>query len=380
MWTTGEKVPILDLKKQHQALGDEIKEAIQRVITSSQFIQGEEVLKFSSELSDFLGGPEVIPCANGTDALQMAYMALDIQPGDEIIVPSFNYVAAVEAACLLKIKPVFADCDPNTFSIDSGQIEKLISAKTKAIVVVHLFGQGCEMEAIMAISEKYQIPIIEDNAQSIGSVCQASGLVGKQLGNIGKIGTTSFFPSKNLGCMGDGGAVFCQEPELAEKIKMLANHGQKVRYRYEMVGINSRLDAIQAAILRVKLPHLNTFIQGRQRAAKRYRDLLSGIEQVVCPLENKKSTHVYHQFTLTLSDLDTRNGLQEWLAENGIQSIIYYPKPLHLQPGYHHLHNTTNPLPNSEWASQRVLSIPIYPEIEESAQERVAECIRQFFT
>lgn len=379
-WKAGQHIQMLDLKHQHQMLQPALDEAIRRVVQSGTYIQGEEVIKFSQELSDFMGGIYVIPCGNGTDALQLAFMGLDLQPGDEIIVPSFNYVAAVEAAVLLGLVPVFAECHPETFCINPASVESCIGPKTRAIVAVHLFGQGCDMEALMAISEKNGLFLIEDNAQSIGAVSKSEPYFGQKLGTIGTVGTSSFFPSKNLGCMGDGGVVFCQDAGLAEKIRMKANHGQKVRYRYEQIGINSRLDALQAAILRIKLPHLERFAELRNQVAQRYFQWLQPISEIICPELGKDSNHVFHQFTIKLKDMETRNALQAYLAEFDIQSIIYYPVPIHLQPAYRKFHQArpTN-LKVSESLSHQVLSLPIYPELEEETQKVVCDTIRHFF-
>lgn len=378
-WTTKQKIQMVDLKAQHDALSSELNEAIQSVISSSQFIQGEEVIQFSLELSALLGGTEVIPCGNGTDALQLAYMALDLQPGDEVIIPSFNYVAAAEAACLLKLKPVLAEISTDNFCLDPNHVKKLIGPKTKAIVAVHLFGQSCEMEKLIDLSVQNNLALIEDNAQSMGAISREKGYFGKALGTIGTIGTTSFFPSKNLGGMGDGGAVFCTDSTLANKIKMLANHGQRVRYRYETIGINSRLDAIQAAILRVKLPHLATFNEKRLQVANRYDQILKDHPEIQLPIQSGFSNHVFHQFTIQLKDKETRNELQAWLAEWGIQSIIYYPIPLHLQPAYKFLNQSEGSFPISESKSATVLSLPIYPEMDEETQEAICSCILRFF-
>lgn len=378
-WTLKKKIQMVDLKAQHDELSSELTQAIQSVVNSSQYINGEEVIQFSSELSSFLGGAEVIPCGNGTDALQLAYMALELQPGDEVIIPSFNYVAAAEAACLLKLKPVFAEISNDHFCIDPKSVEKLINSKTKAIVAVHLFGQGCDLESLTSISNQYGLVLIEDNAQSIGAVSQQKSTFGKPLGTIGGVGITSFFPSKNLGAMGDGGAVFCSDPELADQIRMMANHGQRVRYRYEKIGINSRLDAIQAAILRIKLPWLGSFNERRLEVANRYDAWLGNHPGIRIPERNSFSNHVFHQYTIQLKDKDTRNELQAWLAEWGIQSIIYYPIPLHLQPAYKYLNYSEGSFPISELKSSIVLSLPIYPEMTFETQEAVCECILRFF-
>lgn len=378
-WTTKQKIQMVDLKAQHDALSSEINEAIQSVISSSQFIQGEEVIQFSLELSAYLGGTEVIPCGNGTDALQLAYMALDLQPNDEVIIPSFNYVAAAEAACLLKLKPVFAEISTDNFCLDPTQVKKLIGPKTKAMVAVHLFGQSCEMEKLVDLAAQFNLALIEDNAQSIGAVSLEKKFFGKALGTIGTIGTTSFFPSKNLGAIGDGGAVFCSDSSLANKIKMMANHGQQVRYRYEKIGINSRLDAIQAAVLRAKLPYLPTFCEKRLQIANQYCQILKNHPEIQLPIRSGFSNHVFHQFTIQLKDKETRNELQSWLAEWGIQSIIYYPIPLHLQPAYRFLNQSEGSFPISERKSATVLSLPIYPEMDAETHEAICNSILRFF-
>jgi UDP-2-acetamido-2-deoxy-ribo-hexuluronate aminotransferase len=338
---------------------------------AGNFIQGKEVQDFASALSEYTGSAFTIPCANGTDALQLAYMALDLKPGDEILVPSFNYVAAAEAAVLLGIHPVFCDVEQGSFNLDPTKLEEKIGPKTKAIVAVHLFGQGCALEQLMAICNRHGLYLIEDNAQAIGAEMSSGTYAGKKLGTIGTIGTTSFFPSKNLGAMGDGGAVFCQDASLAAKIKMAANHGQRVKYQYETIGVNSRLDTIQAAILQVKLRHLPAFTAARQEAANVYDILLADLPGVLLPERVGYSSHVFHQYTLTFLEPLVRDKVKEGLEKRGIQSMIYYPKPLHLHSAYLRFSPELWALPVSEWLSQRVLSLPMHTELSREIQERI---------
>jgi dTDP-4-amino-4,6-dideoxygalactose transaminase len=362
---TSKTIQIVDLQSQYTRLKSEIDWAIQEVLNESNFINGKQVSLFAQELSAYLGSAFTIPCANGTDALQLAYMALDLKQGDEIILPAFNYVATAEAACLLGLIPVFADVDPLSFNLDPVSVETKITVKTKAVVAVHLFGQGCEMEALLGICRKHNLFLIEDNAQAIGAEITEGQLKGKKLGAIGDIGTTSFFPSKNLGCMGDGGAVFCQEASLAERIKMLANHGQKLKYQYETIGINSRLDTIQAAILRVKLRHLDSFSKTRQDTAGLYSELLSEKSGIRTPSVSGFSTHVFHQYTIRFEDKEKRDQVKELLGNEGIQTMIYYPQSLHLQKAYLTLGNQPGDFPVSEQLSGQVLSLPMHSEMTE---------------
>lgn len=356
-------VPIVDLQGQYFRLKNEIDAAVSEVLAEGNFINGKQVSQFSDELSAWMGSRFTIPCANGTDALQLAYMALALQPGDEVIVPAFNYVAAAEAARLLGLTVVFADVDPYSFNLQPDGLESKITPKTKAIVAVHLFGQGCDLDALSGICRKHQIYLIEDNAQAIGAEMTEGRFKGKKLGTIGDIGTTSFFPSKNLGCMGDGGALFCQDEELAIRIKMMANHGQKTKYQYDYVGINSRLDTIQAAVLRAKLPHLNSFIQTRQKAALEYNRILSakGIET---PATLPFSTHVFHQYTIKLENEIVRNRVKKELQDEGIQSMIYYPTSLHQQKAYSGKSEVEGLFPESEKLSRQVLSLPMHSELD----------------
>jgi UDP-2-acetamido-2-deoxy-ribo-hexuluronate aminotransferase len=373
--TTIKPIPIVDLQGQYHRLKSEIDPAIQEVLTDGNFINGKQVSLFADELSKYTGSLFTIPCANGTDALQLAYMALDLQPGDEIIIPAFNYVAAAEAARLLGLNVVFSDVDSVSFNIDPSAIESKITTATKAVVAVHLFGQGCDMEAITSICEKHNLFLIEDNAQAIGAEITQGKFAGMKLGTIGRIGTTSFFPSKNLGCMGDGGALFCQDEELASRIKMIANHGQKVKYKYEFVGINSRLDTIQAAILRVKLNHLDEFTTARQNAAAAYTRILKERVGITTPAISQFSTHVFHQYTIRFENLETRNQVKARLQENDIQSMIYYPSSLHLQKAYAGTHLPAGSFPVSESLCERVLSLPMHSEMTNELVEFICSKI-----
>jgi dTDP-4-amino-4,6-dideoxygalactose transaminase len=368
-------IQIVDLQSQYQRLKSEIDPAVHEVLTDGNFINGKQVAQFADELSAYTGSRFTIPCANGTDALQLAYMALDLKAGDEIIIPAFNYVAAAEAACLLGLSVVFTDVDPMSFNIDPAAIESKITPATKAIVAVHLFGQGCEMEAIFSICEKYNLFLIEDNAQAIGAEMTQGKFAGKKLGTIGHIGTTSFFPSKNLGCMGDGGALFCQDEVLAARIKMMANHGQKVKYHYDYVGINSRLDTIQAAILRVKLGHLDEFTKARQNAASAYTGILNKKNGITPPAISTFSTHVFHQYTILFENNETRNRVKTQLQEAGIQSMIYYPSSLHLQRAYAGTYLPEGSFPVSENLCRRVLSLPMHSEMTNELVEFICSNI-----
>jgi dTDP-4-amino-4,6-dideoxygalactose transaminase len=319
----------------------------------------------------------VIPCANGTDALQIAMMALDLQPGDEVITPSFTYVATTEVIALLKLKPVFVEVDPKTFCIDPEAIKKAITPKTKAIVPVHLYGQSCQMEEIMNIANDHNLFVIEDNAQAIGSDFTFKDGTTKKTGSIGHISCTSFFPSKNLGCYGDGGAVCTNDDELATKIKMIANHGQKERYYHEIVGCNSRLDALQAAILNVKLPLLDDYINSRRKAADFYDNAFKGNEKITVPYRAPYSKHVFHQYTLILEDVD-RNGLVAFLAENNIPAMIYYPVPAHKQNMFAKFGGSDYELEKTDWLTHRVVSLPMHTELDEEQQTYITQKVLEY--
>jgi dTDP-4-amino-4,6-dideoxygalactose transaminase len=343
-------------------------------MNTAAFIGGPAVSRFQEELETYLGVKHVIPCANGTDSLQIAMMALGLKPGDEVITPSFTYIATTEVIALLGLTPVFADVDPKTFCMDAAKIEAAITAKTKAIVPVHLYGQAADMDAIMEIADKHGLFVIEDNAQAIGSdYYSASGKVSK-VGTIGHIGSTSFFPSKNLGCFGDGGALFTNDTRLAEKLRMVANHGQREKYSHEVIGCNSRLDTIQAAVLRIKLPHLDEYIAARRAVADYYDRVLGASERITVPFRDAKSRHVFHQYTVQLEGAD-RDGLQEYLAEHGIPSMIYYPKPAHKQGMFESFGLGDLDLPVTEALTHKVISFPIHTEMDEEQLAYICERI-----
>jgi len=367
---------MVDLQGQYQTIKTEIDLAIQEVITNAQFINGPQVVAFEQELAHFLDVNHVISCANGTDALQIALMALDVSPGDEIITPSFTYIATTEVIALLGLTPVFVEVDPHTFCIDETQIEKAITSRTKAIVPVHLYGQAANMDAIMAIAHKYAIAVIEDNAQAIGCDYRHSNGKRSKTGTIGTIGCTSFFPSKNLGCYGDGGAMCTNDEHLATKLRMIANHGQSQRYYHDIVGCNSRLDSIQAAVLRVKLRHLDRYNSKRRVVADYYDKFFSSFDQINTPYRNDFSQHVFHQYTLLVEE-QSRDKLHEHLSRHKIPSMIYYPIPSHRQKMFHGSHPTD--LPTTDWLTKRVISLPIHTEMETQQLEFICQCIAEFF-
>jgi len=362
------KYPMVDLKGQYEKIKTEIDAAVLDVIESTKYINGPEVSAFADHLSEYLGGPFVVPCANGTDALQIALMALDCQPGDEIIVPVHTYVATAEVIALLNLVPVFVEVDQTTFNIDVDQIEDLITEKTKAIVPVHLYGQVADMEPLMKIALEHGIYVLEDTAQAIGAEYTCKDGRKLKAGTIGTIGTTSFFPSKNLGCYGDGGAMFTGDEKIAKRLKMMANHGQGKKYHHDEIGCNSRLDTIQAAILDIKLGHLDEYNSVRQLAAERYNKLLADVSEVTTPFVLDRSTHVYHQYTLQLAEEIDRDQVKDDLAEAGIPSMIYYTIPLHLQKAYRREGFGEGSFPVTEQLSRTVLSLPIHTELEESVQ------------
>jgi dTDP-4-amino-4,6-dideoxygalactose transaminase len=368
---------MVDTKRQYLKVKEEIDAAVHEVINSSIFIGGQAVQHFATELSQYLGVKHVIPCANGTDALQIAMMALDLQPGDEVITPSFTYIATVEVMALLKLKPVFVEVDPKTFCIDASQLEKLITTRTKAIVPVHLYGQSADMEAIMQVAENHNLFVIEDNAQSMGSSFIFGNRPAKKTGTIGNIGCTSFYPSKNLGCFGDGGALYTNNDALAEKLKIIANHGQTRRYYHDLVGCNSRLDAIQAAVLSVKLKQLDKYNEARRRAADFYDRALAGNPKITTPFRAPYSKHVFHQYTLILEGVD-RDELNVYLAEHKIPSMIYYPVPAHKQKMFDHFGGSMYDLPVTDWLTQRVISLPMHTELDEDQLIFITDKIKAF--
>ncbi|MBP7272630.1 MAG: DegT/DnrJ/EryC1/StrS family aminotransferase [Saprospiraceae bacterium] len=376
--TTVPNIQMVDLKSQYLNIKAEIDQAVLHCIDSAQFIQGPPVQKFQKALETYLKVKHVIPCANGTDALQIAMMALDLRPGDEVILPAFTYIATAEVVALLGLTPVLVDVDYNTFLTDVAQIEKLITPKTRVIVPVHLYGQCVDMEPLMQLAQQYNIYVIEDNAQAIGADYSFSNGNTAKSGTIGHIGCTSFFPSKNLGCYGDGGAIFTNDDQLADKLRKIANHGQRVRYYHDYIGVNSRLDSIQAAILGVKLPHLNNYNLARQSVATYYDKVFEGLTQVQTPARQYNSTHVFHQYTLIVKD-GKRDALQQFLQSNDIPTIIYYPVPLYRQKAFAPYFDTTFSLPITEQLCDEVISLPIHTEMEELTLQYIANKVCDFF-
>ena len=371
------KIQMVDLISQYEKIKPAIDEAIFSVIQNAQFINGPEVAGFQNELQDYLGIKHVIPCANGTDALQIAMMSLGLKPGDEIITPSFTYIATTEVMALLGLTPIFVDVDPETFCIDPLKIEGAITKNTKAIVPVHLYGQAANMNQIMAIAEKHELFVIEDNAQAIGSDYHLDNGAVVKTGTIGHIGCTSFFPSKNLGCFGDGGAICTNDDKLAEKMRMIANHGQSKRYYHDMVGCNSRLDSIQAAVLRIKLRQLDNYIDARRDVADYYDGVLGSINGVSIPFRAHDSKHVFHQYTIKLEGIN-RNGLNEYLASKEIPSMIYYPVPAHRQKMFAHFGSDATYLPVTDELTTAVISLPIHTEMQEEQLEYITAGIIEY--
>lgn len=372
-----EPIQMVDLKRQYKQIKSEIDTAIQDVIDSAAFINGKPVQDFATSLSAYLGTKHVIPCANGTDALQIAMMALDLQPGDEVITPSFTYIATTEVVALLKLTPVFAEVDPETFCVSPESIRKLITPRTKAIVPVHLYGHSAPMAEIMEIAREHNLYVIEDNAQAIGATYTFPDGTKKKTGTIGHIGSTSFFPSKNLGCYGDGGAICTDDDVLADKMRKIANHGQTVRYYHDMVGCNSRLDTLQAAVLNVKLPRLDSYIKARQAVAEAYNKAFAGNPKITTPAIAPYSTHVFHQYTLKLEGVD-RNALNQFLAEQGVPSMIYYPVPAHRQKMFQGMVKGTPDLPVTDWLTERVISLPMHTELDIIQLEHIIKQVLAF--
>ena len=368
---------MVDLVLQYQTVKAEIDTAILNVIENAQFINGPEVTGFKAELENYLAVNHVIPCANGTDALQIALMALGLKAGDEVITPSFTYIATTEVMALLGLKPVFVDVDPDTFCIDTSKIEGVITSKTKAIVPVHLYGQAADMNEIMSIAKKHKLFVVEDNAQAIGCDYQLSNGRIAKTGTIGHIGCTSFFPSKNLGCFGDGGALFTNDEELAVKIKMIANHGQSKQYHHDVVGCNSRLDNIQAAVLRIKLKQLDKFNLARLQVANHYDHFFSKYPQIKTPKRAKNSTHVFHQYTLQLDGID-RDELKAFLAEREIPAMIYYPIPAHKQKMFEAFGSSNTVLPITDDLTKKVISLPIHTEMTTEQLDAICQGVSDF--
>lgn len=372
------KIEMVDLKGQYDKIQAEIDAAVLKTIRDASFINGPEVTSFTKNLSNYLGGAYVIPCANGTDALQIAMMALGLKSGDEVIVPSFTYVATAEVIGLLQLKPVMVDVDPIHFNITRANIERAIGPKTRAIVPVHLFGQCADMEPILALAKEKGLYVIEDTAQAIGAVYTFSDGTQKQAGTMGHIGCTSFFPSKNLGCYGDGGAIYTHDPVLAERIKMVANHGQVKKYVHKYIGVNSRLDTIQAAILDVKLKYLDQYSAARKAAADRYDSLLSGIDGLETPVRAKNSTHVFHQYTMVIGN-GKRDLLKQHLEAADIPAMVYYPVPLNEQEAFRTIGEVMGTLNETERLCASVLSLPMHTELTEDMQVFITDTVKSFF-
>jgi len=368
---------MVDLKSQYEKIKTEIDSAITNVIESAAFINGPEVKNFQHDMEKYLGVKHVIPCANGTDALQVSMMALSLKPGDEVIAPSFTFVSTAEVIALLGLTPVLVDVNPDTFNIDPEAIKKAITPKTKAIVPVHLFGQCADMDAIMDIASKYNLFVIEDACQAIGADFTMKNGAKKKAGTIGHVGCTSFFPSKNLGCYGDGGAIFTNDDALAEKLRVVVNHGMKVRYYHDLIGVNSRLDSIQAAILKIKLKRLDKYADARNNAASYYDKAFKGNPKLKTPVRFAKSKHVFHQYTLVTNGFD-RAKLQEHLQGKGIPAMIYYPVPMHMQKAYQDTRYKQGDFPVTEALAKTVISLPMHTELDEEQLKYITDSVLEF--
>jgi dTDP-4-amino-4,6-dideoxygalactose transaminase len=369
------KIEMADLVGQYHRIKPEIDQAINGVLESGRFIGGPVVEGFATHLASYLDVAHVIPCANGTDALQIAMMALNLQPGDEVITADFTYAATAEVIALLKLTPVLVEVDPHTFNIDPSAFEKAITPKTKAVVPVHLFGQCADMDAILRIAQAHNLYVIEDTAQAIGSVYTYSDGRTARAGTMGTVGTTSFFPSKNLGCFGDGGAMCTNDEALAKRLKMIANHGQSVQYHFDDIGCNSRLDALQAAILDVKLKYLDEYATARQHAAAYYDKAFTGLKNATIPARAKHSTHVFHQYTLTLAVGINRDEIRAKLADKGVPTMVYYPSPMHRQKAYSSPRMVDADFPISIRLSETVLSLPIHTEMTPEILEYITQAV-----
>jgi UDP-2-acetamido-2-deoxy-ribo-hexuluronate aminotransferase len=372
------KIEMVDLRTQYAKIKTEIDTAIQNCINNSNFIKGEHVSLFQEELAAYLGVKHVIACANGTDALQIAMMGLGLQPGDEVIVPAFTYVATAEVIGLLRLTPVMIDVDENTFNINIKDVKQAVSGKTKAIVPVHLFGQCTDMEELLLFAKEQGLYIIEDTAQAIVSKYSFTDGRTQHAGTMGDIGCTSFFPSKNLGCFGDGGALFTNDDAIAERLRMIANHGQRKQYYHEIIGVNSRLDAIQAAILRVKLKYINAYSETRQKAAHYYDTAFKDIKNLQTPYRSSSSTHVFHQYTLRVTN-GQRDALRIYLAEHNIPSMVYYPMPLQQQQAFENLGRQSGNLSVSEQLCKEVISLPMHTELDDEQLAYISDNVVEFF-
>jgi dTDP-4-amino-4,6-dideoxygalactose transaminase len=372
------KIQMVDLVSQYEKIQEEVQSTVADIMSKAQFINGPAVKSFQNNLEHYLGVKHVIPCANGTDALQIAMMAVGLKPGDEVITPSYTYIATTEVVGLLGLTPIFVDCDPKTFNVSADAIRKMITPKTKAIVPVHLYGQPCDMDEIMQIAYEYDLFVIEDNAQAIGSEYTFKDGTTQKTGTIGHVGCTSFFPSKNLGCYGDGGALCTNDDELAEKIRMIANHGQSKRYYHDVVGCNSRLDTIQAAVLDIKLRFLDDYIAARRKAADFYDQAFANVEEITTPHRVGNATHVFHQYTLQLDDAIDRNALVEYLAQFDIPSMIYYPVPAHRQKMFDGIDSKKGDLSVTDWLTTRVISLPMHTELEQDQLDLITAKVIEF--
>ena len=372
-------IQMVDLKSQYEKIKEEIAAGIQNCLDNTAYINGPAVKEFQQAFEKYLGVKHVIPCANGTDALQIALMALDLKPGDEVICPAFTYVATAEVIGLLGLVPIMVDVDVDTFNISLDHLDQYVTPKTKVIVPVHLYGQSADMEQILAFAKKHNLYVIEDNAQAIGSDYTFADGSSKKTGTIGEIGCTSFFPSKNLGCYGDGGAIMTNDDELAAKIRMIANHGQEKKYYHKVLGCNSRLDTLQAEVLKVKLKYLDEYAAARNKMADYYDQNLAEISEIEVPKRSASSNHVFHQYTLKIKN-GKRDALQQYLAENKIPSMIYYPLPLYKQEAFQQYVGADFSLPVTEVLCQEVLSLPIHTEFNKESSEYVIASIKKFFT
>jgi dTDP-4-amino-4,6-dideoxygalactose transaminase len=372
-----DKIHMVDLQGQYQKIKNEVDSAMQRIIDSASFVKGPEVKDFEKELASYLGVRNVIACANGTDALQVALMALDLKPGDEVITPDFTFIATVEVISLLGLKPVLVDVNADDYNLSLEAVNRAVTPRTRVILPVHLFGQCADMEPIQNLARQHNLIVIEDNAQAIGADYIFGNGTRKKAGTIGEIGCTSFFPSKNLGCFGDGGALFTNDDELADKLSVLINHGMKVRYYHDLIGVNSRLDTLQAAVLRVKLRYLDAYISKRQEAAAIYDNAFSRLEEIIIPGRNPKSTHVFHQYTIRLKN-KSRDGLKEYLAAKGIPAMVYYPVPLHRQKAFQYLGLKDEDYPVTEELCRSVISLPMHTELDEGQMKYICSAVTEF--
>lgn len=372
------KIQMVDLKSQYDQIKDTVNASIQEVLDTTAYINGPQVHSFQKNLETYLDAKHVIPCANGTDALQIAMMGLDLKPGDEVITADFTFAATVEVIALLQLTPVLVDVEPDTFNISVEAIKKAITPKTKAIVPVHLFGQAADMEAIMALATEHNLYVIEDNAQAIGADYKYADGSKKKAGVIGHVASTSFFPSKNLGCYGDGGAIFTNDDDLAHKLRGIVNHGMYVRYHHDVVGVNSRLDSIQAAVLNAKLPNLDTYNDARQTAAQKYSDALAGHANIVTPvIKGDRDSHVFHQYTLRILNAD-RDELMQHLLDKGIPCAIYYPIPLHSQKAYADARYNEADFPVTNQLVKEVISLPMHTELDDEQIKFITDSILEF--